>query len=418
MSETTVIRPTPKQREAKKLVNANTVTVFGGGIRSGKSYFLIYTILSYCFQYDNSRWLILRNSMTTLKRNFFPTFNSILDQGFRQYIANWNQETQILTFTNGSQIIFMGENYYDDKELNRFKGLEINGAGIDEVNEIQEATFNKVIERAGSWTHAGIVPIKIICTCNPSNTWVKEKVYDPWKRGDLKKGWIFIPALITDNPYISQEYKDSLKNNLPDYEYEVFVNGNWDVKLEGILFDRKDIKRFKRADIAKQEPHAVLGYADVADEGDDFFSYPIAKIWPGKIFITEAIFTRDNVDITIPRTAELIKKEKVQYSRVESNNHGAIFIRLLRQLVSPDKVLTVNNSAAKLTRILMVYGFIKQYVYLLDESEYEHGSEYDQFVKQIFTFMKDGSSPHDDAIDSLSGLMNFIQGYLPHLFKQ
>jgi hypothetical protein len=32
----------------------------------------------------------------------------------------------------------MSESYDSDKELNRFRGLEINGAGIDEINEIRK----------------------------------------------------------------------------------------------------------------------------------------------------------------------------------------------------------------------------------------------------------------------------------------
>ena len=186
----------------------------------------------------------------------------------------------------------------------------------------------------------------------------------------------------------------------------------------GRLFLKSDIKRFKLADIAGQTPECVLGYTDVADQGNDFFSLPIAKIWREKIFITDVIFTQEGVGVTLPRTAALMKETKCNYNRVESNNQGNIFIRMLRDLISPDKVLPVNNTAHKLTRILMVEGFCKQYLYLLDESEYKPDSEYDKFVKQIFSFMKNGSSEHDDAIDSISGLANFIQGFLPHLFKQ
>ena len=57
-----------------------------------------------------------------------------------------------MTFTNGSELIFMAESYDDDKDLNRFRGLEVNGAGLDEVNELQEPTFYKVQERIGSGT--------------------------------------------------------------------------------------------------------------------------------------------------------------------------------------------------------------------------------------------------------------------------
>jgi predicted phage terminase large subunit-like protein len=337
--------------------------------------------------------------------------------GFQQYVKDWNQSTQVITFTNDSQILFMAESYDTDKELNRFRGLEINGAGIDEINEIQIETFYKVIERAGSWSNAGTVPIKVLGTCNPSHGWVKEEFYDRYKQGTLRQGWAYVPALITDNPYITKEYLKSLTDNMPEYQYQVFVEGNWDVKLEGVLFDKKDLKRYKRDDLNESLAVATLGYADIADEGDDFFSLPMAKIFPKKIFITDIIFTKENVDVTLPMTAELMKRKGANYIRVESNNQGSVFIKMLRDLVALEKVLQVNNHTNKHTRILLEYGFIIQYVYFLDESQYAQGSAYDLFMRQLLSYMKDGTSPHDDAADSLSGLAKLIQTFCSDLFQ-
>jgi len=356
--------------------------------------------------------------MPTLKRNLLPTFQTnFLDKGYLQYVKDWNRETNTVTFNNGSQIIFMGESFNEDKDLNRFRGLEINGAGMDEINEMQPQTFYKLIERSGSWAEAGRVPIKIIGTCNPSNGWVKETFYDKWREGRLKPGWAFINALITDNPYISKEYLDSLQKNMPEHEYEVFVKGNWDVKLEGVLFDKKELKRFSLKNYKPQGKEATLGYADIADEGDDYFSMPMADIFSKKIFITDILFTRANVDVTLPMVSGMIKKNNPEYVRVEANNQGSVFIKMLRQLVPVEKILSVSNTNNKHTRILLQYGFIKEYCYFLDESEIVPGSDYDLFMRQLLAYMKDGSSKHDDAPDSLSGLANFIQGFLPHLFQ-
>ena len=68
-----------------------------------------------------------------------------------QFVKDFNNTSLVLTWNNGSQIIFMAEGYDTDKELNKFRGLEFNGAFIDEVNEVQEVTFDKIIERSGSW---------------------------------------------------------------------------------------------------------------------------------------------------------------------------------------------------------------------------------------------------------------------------
>jgi hypothetical protein len=227
-----VISPTPKQREAHQILSNSTIVLYGGAIRGGKSYWLIIELLTLCFMYERSRWLILRASYTNIERTILVSFNEIMGQGFSQYVKNFDRNTMTVTFTNGSQIMFMAESFDSDKELNRFRGLEINGAGIDEINEIQEVTFNKVIERAGSWNGCPGAPIKIMCTCNPTQGWVKERFYDRWQKNQLPKGWAYVPAKLTDNPHLNPEYVSSLKFNMPKYEYEVFVEGNWDVSLK------------------------------------------------------------------------------------------------------------------------------------------------------------------------------------------
>ena len=225
--------PTQKQIEAHELLQKNKIVLYGGAIRGAKSYWGCLEIITFCFKYPNSRWLMLRESMPVIKATLLKTFTeNFLNKGFSEYVKDFNQSSLVLTWKNGSQIIFMAESYDTDKDLNRFRGMEINGAFIDEVNEIQEVTFDKVIERAGSWFHAqGNCPTKILMSCNPANNWVKERFYNPWKNGTLPEGQAYIQAKITDNPYIPQDYLDSLKM-LPRYQYMAFVEGDWDVSIK------------------------------------------------------------------------------------------------------------------------------------------------------------------------------------------
>jgi hypothetical protein len=222
------IRFTKKQAEAKRISDNSTITLYGGAIRGGKTWWLILMIWILAKRYPKSRWLILRNSYSTLQQTTLVTFQSLLNAGLVNDLTDWKQATLTATLYNGSQVFFMAESFDSDKELNRFRGLEINGAGVDEANEIQEATFNKIIERSGSWQHAKGCPIKIILTCNPTHNWVKQKFYDRWKNNSLPPNWSYVPAKITDNPHIDPEYIESLKL-LPIYEYQSFVEGDWEV---------------------------------------------------------------------------------------------------------------------------------------------------------------------------------------------
>lgn len=226
----------PKQEEAFKIA-FGAVTglkdidfiVYGGAIRGGKTVWGLNTLLFFCEVYPNSRWAVVRATNPRISQNTIPSFNKI-----RNDYGDLKANPYSYTHPNGSKILFISENFANDKELDAFKGLEVNGFLLEEINEEQFKTLNKCFERAGAWIIPGLKkqpePI-ILGTCNPTQGWVKEKVYDPWKNGTLPKKWVYIPSKITDNPYIPESYKKSLLN-LPQYEYEVFVNGNWDISLK------------------------------------------------------------------------------------------------------------------------------------------------------------------------------------------
>ena len=243
---------TPRQSEAfyQAIDGSHRVVVFGGAIRGGKTYWLLLTITYLALQYARSRWVVIRKSLPDLKRTTFPSFASILADGVGDYVSSWNRETNVVKFANGSELIFMSESYEDDKDLNRFKGLEVNGAGLDEVNELQEQTFYKVQERIGSWNKAeGRPPIICLATCNPAHNWVKTIIYERFKEGTLPTKWAFIPSKITDNPYIPAEYLESLKE-LPPIQYARFVEGDWDVMddvVNPFLYEWQDEKHIDDA---------------------------------------------------------------------------------------------------------------------------------------------------------------------------
>lgn len=202
------------------------IILYGGAIRGGKTFAGLGALLLLAKVYPGSKWVVVRNTLQTLKLNTIPSFKKICPASF---IKNYNQDTQTVRLTNESQIIFLGENFTDDKELNRFKGLECNGFLLEEINELQQKTLYKAVERAGSH----IIPKQpkplILATCNPTHNWVKDLFYDRWKLNNLPTNWLYIPSKITDNPFIPEDYKESLKT-MPTYEYEVFVNGNWDLQ--------------------------------------------------------------------------------------------------------------------------------------------------------------------------------------------
>ena len=225
----------PKQEEfiASAFDHSKTFVLFGGAIRGGKTFVALGTLILFCMKWPGSRWAIVRKDLPTIKRNTLPAWRKIQPTNA---IKARNLETMTWTFLNGSEIIFFAENYTQDKEMNRWKGLEVNGFLFEEINECQEQSYYKAIERAGSYIIPGVPthkqpPPRILATCNPTFGWVKEMFYTPWKTGKLASNMRYIQSTIFDNPYIPQPYIDSLKS-LPIFQYKVFVMGDWDIQLK------------------------------------------------------------------------------------------------------------------------------------------------------------------------------------------
>jgi hypothetical protein len=207
---------------------------YGGAIRGGKSFCVMAVLFVLCLVFPGSRWVIVRRDLPTIRRNVLPVFEKmrLLSGGF---MGRVHQDTWTATARNGSQIILFSESLDTDPYYNRWRGLEANGFWLEEANELDERSYHKAKERAGSWiiprtadTPRPKQPLPyIFLTSNPAGNWVKRDFYTPWKNGSLKSYQFYLPATPFDNPYLTADYLASLEH-LPARDYKIFVLGDWD----------------------------------------------------------------------------------------------------------------------------------------------------------------------------------------------
>lgn len=196
---------------------------YGGGARGGKTYTGIAILILLCKIFPNSKWHVLRKDFQKLKETSIPTFHKLCPKKFLIKFIDG-----IAYFNNGSQIHFNAENFKQDKDLNWMDGLETNGFLFEEVQELQEKTFNKAKLRAGSNILATMPPIILICTGNPSQNWSKKVFVQPHREGTLEKPYYFLQAVMADNPNLPEEYKKGM-DTLDTITYRRYVLGDWDV---------------------------------------------------------------------------------------------------------------------------------------------------------------------------------------------
>ena len=225
------LEATPKQVEFLEAILSGKFNylAIGGGIRGTKTYAVLIAIFTLCRMFPGSRWAIVRKDLPTLRRNLLPSFEKLRPTSF---VGPFNQAIWTSRCTNGSEIILFPEGIERDPDLERWKGLEVNGFVLEEGSELSEKSFSKAIERAGSWVIPDVPeelqpPPLVLSTFNPCQNWPKRIFYLPWKNGKLKEPFFFLPSTIADNPYATDAYIESLRN-LPPAEYRRFVEGDWE----------------------------------------------------------------------------------------------------------------------------------------------------------------------------------------------
>ncbi len=206
-----------------------TEILFGGSGGGGKSYGICSLIIMKCLQYPGIRVGLARNQLNRLKQTTVVSFFEVASDWDITSLFKYNSTSGIIKFNNGSEVILIGLAYHPSDPLYvDLGGLLLTFGCIDEVTEVDEMGFNIFTTRLGRWKN-DTFNVKPVClmTCNPAKNWIYKKYYKPWTLDELKQYQAFIPALVTDNPFISQSYIDNLKK-LPTAQRERMLYGNWD----------------------------------------------------------------------------------------------------------------------------------------------------------------------------------------------
>ena len=213
----------------------------GGAVRGGKTFICLIVLVILCRMFPGSKWHIIRESFPTLRRTTIPSMEKIL-RFSRSIKWSRNPSDYFVELKNGSRIHFISENYANDKDLDAFKGLETNGFLCEQIEELQEETWMKCLERTGSWYVDPMPPAINMATFNPSFNWVKDKIYEPAMAGTLHPSFYYITALPNDNPYVTAD-QWAAWDMLDDDSKARFIMGSWDIDVKGQFFSAFDRKK-------------------------------------------------------------------------------------------------------------------------------------------------------------------------------
>jgi predicted phage terminase large subunit-like protein len=235
---------------------------------------------------------------------------------------------------------------------------------------------------------------------------------------------IIIPALddngnsFCEAVMTTEEYHEKRKRTAKEiWEAEYMQQP---VDIGGRLFNelqqipQEEFQSIVESNKTEQNPTGIDGsvaYIDVADQGADYTAMAVCVVIGKQFYVTDFVFTRDNTDITLPLCAAKLNKWGTAYCRVESNSMGAMFARQLQGLCNQTRILQVQNTTNKMTRIIMNSAWImNRLIFVTTEDASCH-----QFIGNILTFSKEGKNKNDDAPDCMAGMSIFAQSMFKEL---
>lgn len=176
--------------------------------------------------YPQSVSIVTRDSVPRLNDTTIPSFDKVCPPNF---IENFTRHPGTVYFKNGSKMMFRAEDIDHDRDLDKFKGLEVNFAFIEQLDEHSENIISAIIPAVGRNKVPSNPPSKLLYSLNPTNNWARSYTYERWKRGTLEENHFYLPATIFDNPILAKDetYMSNLRN-MDSLTYDRHINGNWD----------------------------------------------------------------------------------------------------------------------------------------------------------------------------------------------
>lgn len=313
---------TKKQTKALDLLEDNHTqeVIFGGGAGGAKSILGCYWILKSAIKYPNTRWLIGRSKLKTLKETTLNSFWEVCRmQGIGVELYNYNSQSHSIKLFNGSEIMLKDLFAYpSDPNFDSLGSLEITGAFVDECNQIKHKAWEVLKSRIRYRIDENNLIPKILGTCNPSKNWVYADYYKPEKNGTIEPYRAFIQALATDNPYISKHYIESLRRITNRATKERLLNGNWEYDDNpAALIDIDSMHDY----FNNQHVKGGDGYitADIARMGDDL---TVIRVWSGFRVLHREVIEKSGIDSCVLTIRQLANRFEIPMSRVLVDEDG------------------------------------------------------------------------------------------------
>ena len=200
------------------------------------------------------------------------------------------------------------------------------------------------------------------------------------------------------------------------------------IERDGHPFEKDALTYF--TDLPEGEPDLICAYNDVSHGGSDYMSMPVAYVYGYDVYIADVLFIHEfgGDSVSRPLVCNKIMEHKITRCGFEKNNGGDFYATLIAGDLKKAGYrcnITMHNAPttrSKLDRIMGCSNEIKgtsllpdsYRIYFREPKMIKNRGEYMEFLQNLWGWsQKEGAiqkKQHDDAPDSLSGLIMNILG--------
>jgi len=351
--------------------------------------------------------------------------------------AKWNNMLHQWRFPSGATLSF---GYMaGPSDHYRYQGGAYHFVAFDEMVQIPRNQALYLFSRQRKLLPIKGLPIRFRGASNPpgpeqvaTGYWVKERYIDAETRKD---DIVFIPAKLTDNPYLDQEdYKESLLRMEDPTVIAQLLHGDWDARTKGRMFDRSSFTLINEVD-ELCDPTRIewCRYWDMAstepskaNQDPDWTVGTLMGRTPnGQYVVADVVRFRHDSGACeeIQRdTAELDGPDTYIAEEVEGGSSGKAVARHKLDYVfdgysfHPD---IIAGQGSKRQRAVPYSSAASGGIPGIDSAHILKGKVYvvkAQWNRDFFNeheSFPDGGSGHDDMVDSASGAFRFLSRVRP-----
>lgn len=438
-----------KSIEPSELENGNCITVLGGMYLAGRNLTPTHNTTMLMFYVS---WLIGRNSE---KSNLYCAYSDIITSAFYNGVLELITDPVTYKWRDIFPSAKIAATNAKDETLNidrkkRYPSLTcrslygtLNGAvdanGVlisdDLIGGIEEALNKDRLVSAWSKVENNLLTrakeqAKILwCGTrwslgDPIGQRMELVVNDP-KFKDRRYRIINLPALdehdhsnfkyhygvgFSDAYFIQKRASFERNNDMASWEAQYMQQP---IERSGALFESGDMKFYNG--VLPDESHLVRKFmhVDPAFGGGDFVAAPVGYLYDdGSLYIPDVVYTDGDKTVSQPMIADKIFTHKLHAARFEANKSTEGYKDGVEELLkSKNFKLNITtkpapNNVSKEVRIFDKAPEIRK-MYFLEDGK--RTKEYSMFMNNVFSFKMTGKNKHDDAPDSLAGLVDMMQ---------